>query len=380
MGKLILGILLAAFSLSALAQAEETVISICNNNADRAIYSAYLKQAGAAAGWQSRGWFKIEKSSCTDVNIGNYSGNVYLFSQDEFQETTWGESVVKFCVNKTDAFVIDNADRAVCNESNLKRVASDMLAVTPGKTTWSVNPNISSLRICNRNDLLTTYASIAHDKNGSLTSKGWYKIDPNSCRTLTVGKYTGPVAYYAENNLGQYAWEGETVRYCVNRSNAFEIANATNESACLTTATKMVKARTVNVNVGLTEVELEKKNVDTVLRLCNNTASKTLRTSYATELPAGVWQSKGWTTINPGTCQNVGLGNYVGKTYLYAEYNQGQMFWGSGPFQYCVNRDVDFSIDDAANATVCNSSLSQKFVPAFEFNVRPGSNSFTFTE
>jgi uncharacterized membrane protein len=360
------------------AHAEETIITVCNHNADRAIFTTYLKDAGAGAGWQSQGWFKVASQACTDIDLGVYTGNAYFYAEDEFKQTSWGEGAETFCVNKTDGFVINNADIASCTDPTLKKVNSDELSVKPGKTTWDVEPNVSQLNFCNQNTAVSVFASLAWPQNNVLTSSGWYEVKAGQCRLVTVGKYTGPVSYYGEYNGGTLAWTGTATPYCVNKTNAFTLANADQSSSCADPSLKMVKAREINTVVGANTVNFEAVNTDSFLNLCNNTTDKVLEASYATNVNS-LWPSAGWTAMNPGKCTLVDLGTYTGNVYVYAEWNQGQMFWGgTTSFNFCVHRTQNFSIADSTNVSACNSNTLQKMVPGIPGTVGIGPTTFNF--
>jgi uncharacterized membrane protein len=359
------------------AMAEDTTITICNHNTDRAIFSTYLKDAGAGAGWQSQGWFKVASQSCFDIDIGVYTGNVYLYAEDEFKQTTWGEGSEVYCVNKSSGFVINNADTTPCTDSTLKKVNSDVLAVKPGKTTWDVEPNFSQMNFCNQNASISVFAGMAWPQNNVMTSSGWFEVKANQCRVVTVGKYVGEVSYYGEYNGGALSWTGTPNQFCVNRTNAFNIANADQASLCTDASLKMVKARAVNAVVGLNTVSFEAVNTDSFLSLCNHTTDKVLDSSYAISVN-GLWQSSGWTAINPLTCATVDIGTYTGTVYVYAEWNQGQMYWGSGPFTYCVNRTQNFTIGDAGNQSTCNADTHFKMVPGIQGTAGVGTTTFNF--
>jgi uncharacterized membrane protein len=364
--------------LASVARAEDTIVTVCNHNSDRAIYATYMKQAGASAGWQSNGWFEAAANACTDIDVGVYTGNVFMYAEDQYEQTNWGEGSQQYCVNKTSAFSINNADIAPCTDSTLKKVNSDQLAVTPGKTEWDVNPNFSQLNFCNQNTTFDIVSAFANPVSGNLDSQGWYTVPAGKCTLVTVGKYTGPVDYYAEYNQGELAWTGTPFQFCVNRTSAFNLPNADNAALCSTPTVKMVNARSTTVQIGSNTVNFEAQALVTTLQLCNGTTNETLNSSYAISTSGGLWQSNGWESISPGTCTNIGLGSYTGLAYFYAEWNLGQTYWGSGPFNFCVNRTENFTIADAANAGSCNSSTAFKMVPAYSLSVAPGVNTFTF--
>lgn len=368
------GLLALVLAPTSAFAAEATVVSVCNHNTDRVIYAAHMKQRGAGAGWQSTGWFKAAAGQCTDVNLGTYSGKVFLYAQDEFLESYWGEGSVTYCVKQGSAFSINNADTLDCAAGGLARVSSDELTVGPGKTVWDVHPNYAQLSLCNRNAGFSVYAAVAKPDNGRLRSKGWYEIAAGACRTITIGRYTGPVSYFASRN--QLEWTGSAAPFCVNRTLAFDIQEADKPSSCTGTGLEMIRPREVSVSAGVTTVELEPKAAETTLSLCNDT-DKLLYSARA--LAAGAfWESTGWTKLEPKQCVSSSLGTYQGTVHVYAEYNEGELYWGSGPFNFCVHRTDSFRIADAANEALCNADIHYKQVPSFTFEVQGGTNTFHF--
>jgi uncharacterized membrane protein len=363
--------------MPALVRAENTVINICNHNTDRAIFSAYMLSAGGGAGWQSHGWYKVASQQCFALDLGTYIGNVYLFSQDEFQQSTWGEGAPQFCVNKTIAFSINNADTVACTDSGLEKVSSDELTVKAGANAYDVNPNFSQVNFCNQNTAVPVFATYAMPENGSLTSTGWYQIAPGKCYLATLGKYTGPLSYYAEYNGGSLVWDGGPDQYCINKTTAFTIPNADDATKCTDASLKLVKARHLTVAVGVNTVNFEAQSNDSLLKLCNTTP-QAVQTSYGITTTGSLVQTKGWIALASQQCSTIDLGSYSGVVYLYAEVNQGQTFWGSGPASFCVNRTQNFTIADGANQAACNSDITLKWVPTFQTNVLPGTTSFSF--
>lgn len=357
--------------------ADDTVLSICNHNTDRAIFSSHMKQMGGGAGWQAVGWFKVVAGQCSNLNLGSYTGKVFLYAQDDAGETSWGEGAVQFCVNKTSAFSINNADVVACTDTTLKLVRSEEMTVAAGKNLWDVRPNFSQVNFCNRNPDFSVFAAWARPANGSLMSRGWYEIGAGKCRAVTVGKYTGPVMYYAKGR--QFAWEGDAPDFCVNQTLGFDFTSADQPSSCAATGLEMINPRETLVAVGSTTVEFEPQTMDTLLNVCNNTG-KTLFTSRATSSGNDQWQSTGWNQLEPKECVQVNLGSYSGKVHLYGERDLGEVFWGSGPFNFCVHRRDAFTLADASNPMQCSSDINLKMVPSFEFVIAPGTNTFNFQE
>lgn len=370
----ILSILLLS-SLTSLFAAN-SVVQICNQNADRKIYASHLRQVGGGAGWQSNGWFPIEKSKCLDVNFGTYVGKAYLFAQDEFNESEWGEGSVQFCVNRTQAFSLNNADTIPCTDPTLKRVKSDELSVQPGTTVWNVTPNFSQINFCNQNSAFPVYASYAKKSGSGWQSAGWYAVEPQKCRVVTVGKYSGEAYYFGE--YGALSWGEGPFSYCVNKTQPFTISNAEQSALCTGESVKMAKANRIEIVPGTNTVNFQEILAKSIIKLCNRTNNRTLEAMYAVAGEGQKWRSKGWVEIAPGKCSEVDLGHYAGKGYVYAEWNKGEEFWGSGPVNLCVKRDENFTIEDSGNTELCNSDIHNKMVPVYEENITFGTLQINF--
>lgn len=367
--------LILSLAWTGAARADDSVLSLCNRNTDRVVYAAHMKQMGSGAGWQAVGWFKVPAGQCLDQNLKSYVGKVYLYAEDEFQESSWGEGSVRFCVKEGAAFSVNNADAVDCAAAGLKRVTSDAVSVQPGKTVWEMQPNFSKLSLCNRNAGFSVYAAFAKPVADRLNSKGWFEVPAGKCRELPLGKYSGPVSYFAKG--GQFAWDGAATPFCVNSASAFDVKDADQPSSCLGAGFEMIHPREVTVQTGLTTVDLEAKTLETTLKVCNTT-EKILFSSQAVAAAGGLWESSGWTELMPKACVTTNLGLYTGSVHLYAEWNKGEMYWGSGPFNFCVNRTQAFTMADSGNQALCNSDIALKMVPSFEFPLKAGSNTFNF--
>ena len=161
--------------------------------------------------------------------MGTYLGKTYLYAEDEFHQTNWGKGSVQFCVNKTAAFAIANADAAACTDSALKKVKSQALDIT-GTTTWNVSPILRSVNFCNQVPGLTVFASFAKNTDAGWQSIGWYELKPQTCKAANLGKYTGDMYYYAEYNQGEMVWGDGPFQYCVDKTNAFQLPNGPSQS------------------------------------------------------------------------------------------------------------------------------------------------------
>lgn len=366
-------------SLTANAFAEKTTLHLCNDNPDRKIYAAYLKQTGGGAGWQSVGWFGVDATKCRDIDVGTYTGKMYVYADDEFHETNWGEGEPKFCVNKINAFSINNADTTECAGADLKKVKSDEYTLVSGVNNITFKPNFASLKFCNKNTQYAVYAAFAKKMDdGSWQSKGWYLVDKGGCRTTAVGKYSGDVRVYAEYNGGEVSFGAGPDGFCVNKTSAFLLDSADDANKCSGSDLKMISSSTQAIQTGVNEVTFEVVPLKTLLNLCNKTTDKNIQASYGTRSSETLFSNKGWVQLSPGSCKEVDLGEYVGKGYIYGEANGGDIYWGSGPLNLCVDKTADFTFGDAGNPTECNSNIKYKMIPTTVFDLIQGHNTFSF--
>ena len=170
-----------------------TTLNLCNRNTDRGIFGAIMRQV-VGAGWQSTGWYSAAAGQCTSVALGTYTGNVYVYAQDQYQQTSWGDGPASFCVNKTAAFSINNADTAPCTDPTLMKVNADEISVVDGTNTWNATPNLTLVNLCNQNTTIAIDAAIATETNGSWQSKGWYQLNAGACQSIPLGKiYRNPL-------------------------------------------------------------------------------------------------------------------------------------------------------------------------------------------
>lgn len=111
------------------------------NNTDKLLYFCYTAYNGSN-GWQSNGWYKVDANSSTTIDIGLYTGNIYLYAEYNSGELSWFDSNAKFtfCIDKSNAFNIQNADSRDCSNSNYKRVKMSEFSITPGVFTWTLKP------------------------------------------------------------------------------------------------------------------------------------------------------------------------------------------------------------------------------------------------
>ena len=87
------------------------------NNTDKTIYSAYVHFSFENRCWISEGWFEMPAFSQKDVDMGDYTGKVYLhatrYANMGLSERNWGKGY-SMCVDRK-AFRIMDADKISCN-------------------------------------------------------------------------------------------------------------------------------------------------------------------------------------------------------------------------------------------------------------------------
>jgi hypothetical protein len=83
------------------------------NNTGSEISACYAYYNNNDRCWTSVGWYTIPAYSYKSINIGNYSGNVYIRGRQGLA-TEWGSGDGQFCVDATQAFNIKFADTKDC--------------------------------------------------------------------------------------------------------------------------------------------------------------------------------------------------------------------------------------------------------------------------
>ena len=84
--------------------------------------------------WTSVGWYTIAAYSYKTINIGNYTGNIYLRGRQGLL-TEWGSGDGQFCVDAIDAFTIKFADSKDC----WSKKKFTKYNVKPGVNKWTFN-------------------------------------------------------------------------------------------------------------------------------------------------------------------------------------------------------------------------------------------------
>jgi hypothetical protein len=104
------------------------------NNTGYEISACYAYYDNEDKCWTSVGWYAIKPYSNRTIDIGNYTGNIYIRGRQGLA-TEWGSGDGQFCVDATQAFTIKFADTKDCwsKKKFTKRY------VNPGVNKWTFN-------------------------------------------------------------------------------------------------------------------------------------------------------------------------------------------------------------------------------------------------
>lgn len=87
-------------------------------------------------------------------------------------------------------------------------------------------PSVTYLELCNKQNSKKEVQFVfakKTQKNGWVT-RGWFSIQPDSCRTVAIGEaYQGDVYYHAKDSDGNW---GNGTKFCVNKEEPFSIKNS----------------------------------------------------------------------------------------------------------------------------------------------------------
>lgn len=104
------------------------------NNTGSDISACYAYYNNEDRCWTSVGWYTVPPYSNKTIDIGNYTGNIYIRGRQGLA-TEWGSGDGQFCVDATQAFKIKFADTKECwsKKKFTKRY------VNPGVNKWTFN-------------------------------------------------------------------------------------------------------------------------------------------------------------------------------------------------------------------------------------------------
>jgi hypothetical protein len=110
-----------------------TLIEFYNNTGSE-ISACYAYYDNDDKCWTSLGWYTIQPYKNRTIDIGNYTGNIYIRGRQGLA-TEWGSGDGQFCVDATQAFKIKFADTKDCWSK--KKFTKKY--VNPGVNKWTFN-------------------------------------------------------------------------------------------------------------------------------------------------------------------------------------------------------------------------------------------------
>jgi hypothetical protein len=112
---------------------DPTLIEFYNNTGSE-ISACYAYFNNDDKCWTSVGWYTVPAYSYKTINLGSYTGNIYIRGRQGLL-TEWGSGDGQFCVDATQAFNIKFADTKDCwsKKKFTKRY------VNPGVNKWAFN-------------------------------------------------------------------------------------------------------------------------------------------------------------------------------------------------------------------------------------------------
>jgi uncharacterized membrane protein len=134
---ILIGLLFAATSTETKAQDEVTTTLQFYNNTGEDIFMAIAFFDKENDGWSSKGWWTVPSYKQFSLDLGDYTGRLYIHGeQSGITGSTWGKGY-SFCVDRDKGFVIHNADKADCF---LHKPDFSEDKVSNGVNKWEFNP------------------------------------------------------------------------------------------------------------------------------------------------------------------------------------------------------------------------------------------------
>lgn len=124
-------IMLFLFAMISYQAYSQTKIQFYNNT-DSPISACYAYYSKTDECWTSVGWYTVPAYGYKTIDIGNYTGNVYIRGRQGLL-AEWGSGDAYFCVDPDEAFKIKFADAKDC----WSKKAFSKFSVSPGTNKWT---------------------------------------------------------------------------------------------------------------------------------------------------------------------------------------------------------------------------------------------------
>lgn len=275
-------------------------IKVCNSsseNIDFALAWQHHSGGGDGFGWfvfhYVQGWYNLNPGQCDNytVDAGSLRGIVWIYGKSKNHEYPRQSVFVSkernlLCIHPSLRFLYSDRSRqknevdpgAKYNPSTQRwycegdsqaevrkfiRLDSDNFSFIPNSsnlisskptppppTPPSPPPQQSktSINYCNRTSEPIYAAYAAYDQNNGWQSKGWYKVEPQQCRDVSLGKvYKGNVYVYGIQGTGY--WGKGDASLCIDQKDAFAIRHSDTDT-CSGGNFKKVPMTRLSVNPG----------------------------------------------------------------------------------------------------------------------------------
>ena len=137
--KVMAALLVMLFALQTHSRAQNVLR--LENNTNHDIWTAYATYDIRSANdrcWVCRGWIKVEKYNSRDINLGDYSGQIFVHGENRAygMERNWGDNDM-LCVEEGEAFNIRCPRNVECR---VKKMFALINSNQDGITKFIFNP------------------------------------------------------------------------------------------------------------------------------------------------------------------------------------------------------------------------------------------------
>jgi uncharacterized membrane protein len=286
------------------AIAATRTINVCNSSSENVSFALAWSNAesmgGGGFGWLNNffveGWYNLNAGQCDNysVDIGSTAvgpSSVWIYGISKNHEYPRQSVFVTqersnlFCIRPSLRFLYTNrqgrgsaanpqaqynpsSQRWYCegeSQADVRRFtklesnnfsfipnSSNLTSSTPTPRPTPTPPHPqqsnTSINFCNRTSEPIYAAYAAYDQNNGWQSNGWYKVEPQQCRDVSLGRvYTGNTYVYGMQ--GSTYWGSGDASLCIDQKNAFTIRHSDTDT-CSGGNFKKVPMTRLSVNPG----------------------------------------------------------------------------------------------------------------------------------
>jgi uncharacterized membrane protein len=210
---------------------QKSNVQLCNRTFHDTIHAAvtFFKQT-----WTSKGWWKIDRDQCVNIDLGPYVGNVFIHGDPG---TTYGASFGQgwnFCVNRADVFEYPYIETMGCTIDPNQLREFSMFPVKQGNNIYEFRNDdvMLSKRVCNQTSE-TAWISTAWDETFAQPdgrrvagSAGWWELAAGGCMDVRHQKMQNSAYVFAINGSGKEFPKqpgANTRNFCLQRNERFNL-------------------------------------------------------------------------------------------------------------------------------------------------------------